>query len=382
MRVIVAIGTRPEAIKMAPVIKALQAASDVEAIVCASGQHRDMLKAGFDIFGIEPDIDLEAMTAASSLNELMSVVIARFDRTLSDLSPDVLLVHGDTTTAAACATAAFHRNIRVGHVEAGLRTHDMTQPWPEEFNRRVVDVVAQDLFAPTVTAKANLLAENLGDKSIHVTGNTIVDALQAIVAMIGNDSGLRDALERKYSFIDPTKRLVLVTTHRRENFGQPLREILNAIMAIARFPDVQIVIPVHLNPNVRGPVTQALSGISNVHLTDPADYASFVWLLDKAALVITDSGGVQEEAPSLGKPVLVMRDVTERPEGIKAGYLRLVGTSAKEIVGNARYYLDGPGMRVGGQPNPYGDGLAATRIVKLLRGEATPPFFSAMPKAA
>ena len=373
MRVITAIGTRPEAIKMAPVIKALAAAPGIESIVCASGQHRDMLQPVLDIFGIVPGSDLDAMGAGGSLNALMSVVMARFDKTLAEVRPDVVLVHGDTTTSAACAMAAFHRKIRIGHVEAGLRTRDLTQPWPEEFNRRIVDVAARDLFAPTEEAKRNLLAEALGDKNIHVTGNTIVDAVQDVVAKVRADDALRASLEKQYSFLDAKKRLVLVTTHRRENFGDPLREILSALRDIAKLPDVQIVLPMHLNPSVRGPVREALSGISNIHLTEPAGYGGFIWLLDRAALVITDSGGIQEEAPSLGKPVLVMREVTERPEGIAAGFLRLVGTSAPRIVENAKHFLAGTDTGLAGRPNPYGDGRAAERIVAILRGETPPP---------
>ncbi|MFN0194280.1 MAG: non-hydrolyzing UDP-N-acetylglucosamine 2-epimerase [Aestuariivirga sp.] len=373
MRVIVAIGTRPEAIKMAPVITALRQAQGFEVIVCASGQHRDMLKSGFDIFGIAPDIDLAAMTESGSLNELMSAIVSRFDQTLDDVQPDAVLVHGDTTTASACAMAAFHRRVRVCHVEAGLRTHDFGQPWPEELNRRIVDAIAEDLFAPTKTAKRNLLAENLGQKRIYVTGNTIVDALQSIVAKIKSDSSLRGGFERAFEFLDPGKRLVLVTTHRRENFGQPLRDILAALAKIAALPGIQIVLPVHLNPNVRAPVMSALSGISNIFLTGPADYGSFIWLLDRAALVITDSGGVQEEAPSLGKPVLVMREVTERPEGVEAGYLRLVGTSASAIFDNAKHYLNCAGEDLRGKPNPYGDGHAAQRITAILAGKPALP---------
>jgi UDP-N-acetylglucosamine 2-epimerase (non-hydrolysing) len=358
---------------MAPVIMALRAAPGIEAIVCSSGQHRDMLKSGLDIFGIAPDLDLEAMNEAGSLNALMGTVLQRFDATLAEVKPDIVLVHGDTTTSAACAMAAFHRRVRVGHVEAGLRTRDLTQPWPEEFNRRIADVAADDLFAPTEAAKQNLLAETLGPKRIHVTGNTIVDALQAIVAKIRADESLRGELARAFPPLDPAKRLVLVTTHRRENFGEPLRQILAALVEIAKCPDVEIILPMHLNPNVRGPVSEALSGIANIHLTEPAGYGGFMWLLDRAALVITDSGGVQEEAPSLGKPVLVMRDVTERPEGIAAGFLKLVGTNAERIVASARHYLEAGAADLASRPNPYGDGRAAQRIVAILRGEPPPP---------
>jgi UDP-N-acetylglucosamine 2-epimerase (non-hydrolysing) len=375
MRVVIAIGTRPEAIKMAPVIHAIRTAPDFESIVCASGQHREMLKSGLDIFGIVPDLDLDAMGSAKSLNETFGVVVSRFDGVLDEMRPDVVLVHGDTSTTAACAIAAFHRRIRVGHVEAGLRTHDLSQPWPEELNRRVVDIAADDLFAPTQAAKHNLLAENLGAKRIHVTGNTIVDALQMILARIRTDAALHDRLQRGFDFLDPAKRLVLVTTHRRENFGQPLREILAALTEISRLPGVQIVIPVHLNPNVRAPVMEALSGISNIHLIAPADYGSFIWLLDRASLVITDSGGIQEEAPSLGKHVLVMRELTERPEGVEAGYLELVGTSAANIVASARRHLHRDHARPAGSASPFGDGKAAQRIVGILRGEEPMPLW-------
>jgi UDP-N-acetylglucosamine 2-epimerase (non-hydrolysing) len=374
MKVIAAIGTRPEAIKMAPVIAALKAEPGLETIVCASGQHRDMLQSVLDLFGIAPDIDLGAMNAEGSLNRLMSTVMARFDATLAETKPDIVLVHGDTTTSAACALAAFHRGIRIGHVEAGLRTRDLARPWPEELNRRIVDVAARDLFAPTEEARRNLLAEALGEKNIHVTGNTIVDAVLSVAAKLRADGKLRAGLEKAYGFLDPGKRLVLVTTHRRENFGAPLKEILAALRDIATLPDVEIVLPVHLNPGVRQPVREALSGSANIHLTEPMGYGGLIWLLDRAALVLTDSGGIQEEAPSLGKTVLVMREVTERPEGIAAGFIRLVGTSAPGIVENARRTLAGGDAGLAGRPNPYGDGRAAERIVAILHGETPPPF--------
>jgi UDP-N-acetylglucosamine 2-epimerase (non-hydrolysing) len=373
MRILTVIGTRPEAIKMAPVIHGLARAKGIDSVVCSSGQHRDMIKSALDIFGIVPDLDLAAMDAASTLNGLMSVIVERFDRAIDEVKPDVVLVHGDTTTTAACSMAAFHRNIKVGHVEAGLRTRDLTQPWPEEFNRRVTDIVSEYLFAPTESARNNLLAETLGPKRIYVTGNTIVDAL--VIARVRSDGALRAEMESKFGFLDPAKRLVLVTTHRRENFGEPLQNILKALNRIAELPDIQILLPVHLNPNVRGPVREALSGHRNIHLTEPVDYQGFMWLLDRASLIATDSGGIQEEAPSLGKPVLLMREVTERPEGVEAGFIRIVGTSAERIIASAEHYLASGAMAaLEARGNPYGDGRATDRIIAALRGEPVASF--------
>ncbi len=366
MKVMTIFGTRPEAIKMAPVVRRLIDAPGVNSVVCVTGQHRQMLDQVLELFGIEPHHDLDVMTHAQSLNALAATVMARIDRVLQEERPDRVLVHGDTTTAKVAALAAFHLRIPVGHVEAGLRTGDLQQPWPEEMNRRVVDIVSDLLFAPTETARQNLLAENLGSKRIAVTGNTVIDALFDTLGQIDANVGLKHALERRFDFLDRGRRTILVTGHRRENFGSGFEGICDALARLADRDDVEVVYPVHLNPNVRGPVTERLGERSNIHLIEPLDYLPFVYLMSRAELILTDSGGIQEEAPSLGKPVLVMREVTERPEAVDAGTVRLVGTDAERIVSVASAYLDDPALRedASRKSNPYGDGKASHRILK------------------
>ena len=368
-RILSIFGTRPEAIKMAPLVKQLEADPSIESIVCVTGQHREMLNQVLELFDITPHHDLALMTGNQTLNGLASRLIASLDDVLAAEKPDRVLVHGDTTTASATALAAFHRQIPVGHVEAGLRTGNLMQPWPEEMNRRLVDVISDLMFAPTAGSKANLHAESLSGRVI-VTGNTVIDALFMTVARIDADAVLRAELDARLLFIDDTKPVLLVTGHRRESFGAGFERICSALAELAGRDDVQIVYPVHLNPNVRGPVQEKLGKLPNVHLIEPLDYVGFVRLMQRASIILTDSGGVQEEAPALGKPVLVMRDVTERPEAVAAGTVKLVGTRRASIVEAVTALLDDQGARdqFAGTINPYGDGHASGRIVAALAG--------------
>ena len=366
MRVMSVVGTRPEAIKMASVIKSIEAHPEMQSVVCASGQHRQMLDQVLDVFSIKPDIDLEVMKPGQALNDLAASIMREIDACLEHVKPDVVLTHGDTTTALVTSVACFHRNIAVGHVEAGLRTYDLARPFPEEMNRRVIDLVATYLFAPTRRAKQNLLAEKVAPERIHVTGNTVVDALHFITRKIDTDRDLRRRLDETLGFVPPNRRLVLVTGHRRESFGAGFERICDALARIARREDVEIVYPVHLNPNVIGPVTRALSGFPNVHLIQPTDYLTFVYLLSRAQAIITDSGGVQEEAVSLGKRVLVMREKTERPEGVEAGLVQLVGTDPELICAKLGEILEERTPAPRGSGSIYGDGKAYARIVAAL----------------
>ena len=368
-------GTRPEAIKMAPVVKQLESTPGVQSIVCVTGQHRTMLSQVLQLFGIVPHHDLALMTGNQTLNGLASRLIASVDDVLATEMPDRVLVHGDTTTACAAALAAFHRRIPIGHVEAGLRTGNLAQPWPEEMNRRVIDVVSDLMFAPTDSSKTNLLAESLAGQVI-VTGNTVIDALYLTTARIDADAALRAELDETLSFLDRQRPVVLVTGHRRESFGEGFANIVAALAELAQSNTVQIVYPVHLNPNVREPVQKALSDAPNVHLIEPLDYLTFVRLMQRSAIILTDSGGIQEEAPALGKPVLVMRDMTERPEAIAAGTVRLVGTQKDTIVREVRTVMEylAIGESFSGRLNPYGDGRASARIVAALSGQAFEEF--------
>ncbi|MGE4372036.1 MAG: non-hydrolyzing UDP-N-acetylglucosamine 2-epimerase [Xanthobacter sp.] len=375
LKILTIFGTRPEAIKMAPLVQALSREPSVTSVVCVTGQHREMLDQVLDAFDIRPDFDLALMAANQGLNGLSSAALAALDPVLNEVQPDRVLVHGDTTTAMAAALAAFHRRIPVGHVEAGLRTYHLDRPFPEEMNRRVVDVVSDLLFAPTPRARENLMGERLEGR-ILVTGNTVIDALMATQARIAADDALRATLDAPFAHLDPARRLLLVTGHRRENFGEGFLQICKALGEIAQRDDVEIVYPVHLNPNVREPVREALSGRANVHLIAPLDYLPFQRLMKRADIVLTDSGGVQEEAPALGKPVLVMRDVTERPEAVEAGTVQLVGTRATAIVSAVSALLDDAGTYAGfaSRANPYGDGLACRRIVDVICGRAVEAF--------
>ena len=364
-------GTRPEAIKMAPVVSQLQKESRVRSTVCVTGQHREMLNAVLDFFAVHPDINLDVMQLNQSLNGLFARALEAADKTLQDYRPDVVLVHGDTTTAAACALAAFHRGIAVGHVEAGLRTGDLQQPFPEELNRRLIDEVAGYLFAPTESAKANLVAGRAVGKII-VTGNTVIDSLAETAQRIKNSPVLNDSLASGFSFIEPDRQMILVTGHRRENFGEGFEQICEALIQIAALPDVEVVYPVHLNPAVRATVMARLAGHERIHLIEPVNYAEFVWLMMRSSLILTDSGGVQEEAPLLGKPILVMRNVTERPEALATGLVELVGTDPARIVSAAAKKLAEVGACQ--SVSPYGDGFAARRIVDALLGRPVAPF--------
>jgi UDP-N-acetylglucosamine 2-epimerase (non-hydrolysing) len=366
MRVVSVFGTRPEAIKMAPVIKALEDSPNIESIVCSTGQHREMLIPLLKVFDIKPDYDLALLLPGQNLNSLFSRTLAKMSDLFDTLAPDRVLVHGDTTTAGATALAAFHNKIAVGHVEAGLRTHSMSEPWPEELNRRLVDLMADQLYAPTKGAKDNLLAEHLGERQITVTGNTVIDALLQIRDKLENDRAFSNAIARGFPQLDTSKKLILVTGHRRESFGEGFRQFALALRDIASTPNVQLIYPVHLNPNVQEPIRTELSDLDNVFLIAPLDYPAFVYLMTRATLIISDSGGIQEEAPSLGKLVLVTRNVTERPEAVEAGTVELVGTDRARIVNRCLHYLQQPELLdvISKAKNPYGDGKAAQRIVK------------------
>ena len=356
---------------MAPLVHALSCEPEIESRVCVTGQHRHMLDQVLKTFDIVPDDDLQLMQKDQTLNGLFSRVVESTNDLLSNYRPDYVLVHGDTTTATAAALSAFHLGIPVGHVEAGLRTGDIFQPFPEEVNRRIVDVVSSLMFAPTGTAKACLEQEQLSGR-IVVTGNTVIDALSYVVKRLENDQPLLAKMTQRFPFIDPTKRLILVTGHRRENIGHGFIHICEAVRQIAEDSELQIIYPVHLNPKVRDAVMPMLSGRSNIHLIDPLDYLEFVWVMLQSSLILTESGGVQEEAPFLGKPVLVLREVTERPEAVEAGVVKLVGTDCAAIVRATRQSLnaESPSVCV----SPYGDGHASRRIVDALCGRPVAEF--------
>jgi UDP-N-acetylglucosamine 2-epimerase (non-hydrolysing) len=369
IRILTVIGTRPEAIKMAPVILRLAADARFESRVCVTGQHREMLDSALSAFGLRPDFDLNIMRPGQQLADIAAATLTGLDPVLDEFKPARVLVQGDTTTTLAAAIASFYKRVRVGHVEAGLRTGDLSAPWPEEGNRKLTTAIADLHFAPTPTSRQNLLAEGVRAERIFVTGNTVIDALLTMRARLEADAALRSAFDTRYAWLRPDSRLILVTGHRRENFGAGFENICNALAKLATmFPDCQILYPVHLNPNVREPVFRILGNIANVRLDEPADYEPFVYLMNRSTLIITDSGGVQEEAPSLGKPVLVMREVTERPEAVEAGTVRLVGTDIDRIVEAAsRLLSDAVEYHTMSRAiNPYGDGRATGRIVEIL----------------
>lgn len=368
MKVLTVFGTRPEAIKMAPL--ALQLAEDdrFESRVCVTAQHREMLDQVLGLFELKPDYDLNLMKPGQDLNDITCGILQGLKSVLADFKPDMVLVHGDTATTFATSLSAYYQQIPVGHVEAGLRTGNLYSPWPEEANRKLTGALAAKHFAPTETSRQNLLKENIDPANIHVTGNTVIDALFEVVRKL-EKGPLGDELRARFDFLKDDKRLVLVTGHRRESFGEGFENICRALAETAKaHPDVQIVYPVHLNPNVREPVNRLLAGVDNITLIEPQDYLPFVYLMNRAHIILTDSGGIQEEAPSLGKPVLVMRNTTERPEAVQAGTVKLVGTSVDVITSELTKLLDQPELysAMSYAHNPYGDGNACKRILDAL----------------
>lgn len=370
MRVLLVFGTRPEAIKMAPVVRTLKARPGFTTRVCVTAQHREMLDQVLELFEIQPDYDLNVMRPGQDLFGITQSVLAGLQPVLQEFAPDVVLVHGDTSTTFAASLASYYCQIPVGHVEAGLRTGNLYSPWPEEANRRLTGVLTQFHFAPTERARENLLREGVSPASITVTGNTVIDALLEVKKKITDDGGLHAELQAKFPQLSTSRRMVLITGHRRENFGAGFERICSAIATLAeRYPDIDFVYPVHLNPNVQRPVGRILGNRPNIHLMEPLDYLPFVYLLTQCTLVLTDSGGVQEEAPSLGKPVLLMRDTTERPEAVEAGTVQLVGTDEALLVHTASTLLDDAKAyeAMAFAHNPYGDGLASQRIADVLQ---------------
>lgn len=369
-KVLLVFGTRPEAIKMAPLALQLkQQEGSFETKVCVTGQHRQMLDQVLELFNLTPDYDLNLMKPGQTLSDITSGVLKGLEQVFAEWTPDVVLVHGDTATTFAASLAAYYHKIAVGHVEAGLRTGDIYSPWPEEANRKLTGALTTYHFAPTKSSYNNLIKENIDPKNITITGNTVIDALLTVKEKVETDQVVIAQFEQQFDFLDPAKKLILVTGHRRENFGQGFLNICTALANIAKqYPDVQIVYPVHLNPNVQTPVNELLSGISNIYLIAPQDYLPFVYLMNRSYLILTDSGGIQEEAPSLGKPVLVMRDTTERPEAVEAGTVKLVGTDAALIQQSVVELLENTDLyqTMAAAHNPYGDGTASQQIIRAL----------------
>ena len=370
-KVLLVFGTRPEAIKMAPLaIQLKQHNHYFETKVCVTGQHRQMLDQVLELFNLTPDYDLNLMKPGQTLSDITSGVLKGLEQVFAEWTPDVVLVHGDTATTFAASLAAYYHKIAVGHVEAGLRTGDIYSPWPEEANRKLTGALTTYHFAPTQSSYNNLIKENIDPKNITITGNTVIDALLTVKEKVETDRAVIAQFEQQFDFLDLTKKLILVTGHRRENFGQGFLNICTALANIAKqYPDVQIVYPVHLNPNVQKPVIELLSGISNIYLIAPQDYLPFVYLMNRSYLILTDSGGIQEEAPSLGKPVLVMRDTTERPEAVEAGTVKLVGTDADLIQQSVVELLENTELyeKMAAAHNPYGDGTACKQIIEALK---------------
>lgn len=371
VRVLAVFGTRPEAIKMIPVVEALKKAGNCDYRVCVTGQHRQMLDHVVNLFNVQVDYDLDIMRENQGLSGLTSAALEGVGSVISQWRPDWTLTQGDTTSAFATALAAFYQKVKVAHIEAGLRTGNIYSPWPEEMNRKLITHMANIHFAPTVQAGRNLEREGVAKKDIFVTGNTVIDALLDVSGRLDRDAELKKSLAETFPFLDPSKKMILVTGHRRENFGEGFRQICLALKKLSERDDVQIVYPVHLNPNVQKPVGEILGEQRNIMLIEPQGYLQFVYLMKSSYIIISDSGGVQEEAPSLGKPVLVMRDTTERPEAVEAGTVRIVGTDSGNIVTEAEALLDDKDMyrKMAMAHNPYGDGLAAGRIVKELMVE-------------
>ena len=368
MKVMLVFGTRPEAIKMCPLVLEMQKDPRVEPVVCVTGQHREMLDQVLEIFDIKPDYDLSIMKHGQDLTDVTVSILSGLRDVISEVKPDSIFVHGDTATTFATTLAAYYQKVPVGHVEAGLRTGDLYSPWPEEGNRKLTGAIAKYHFAPTDWSQKNLLNEGVAQADIKVTGNTVIDALLWVAKKIDSDDELHAKIEAQLPKLNPEKRMVLVTGHRRENFGQSFDNICHSIRELAERGDVEVVYPVHLNPNVREPVDRILNGVANVHLIEPLDYLPFVALMKKASIILTDSGGIQEEAPSLGKPVLVMRDTTERPEAVTAGTVKLVGTNQDVIVTEVTRLLDDKEayLEMSYAHNPYGDGHACKHIIDSL----------------
>ncbi len=375
-KILIVFGTRPEAIKMAPVVKAFEKAADTFDIkVCVTAQHREMLDQVLEIFDINPDFDLNIMKLDQDLFDVTSNILLQFKSVLDEYAPDLVLVHGDTTTTFSVALSCYYKKIAVAHVEAGLRTGNIYSPWPEEINRKLTGSLTRFHFAPTEKSKMNLLKEDVDEKSVLITGNTVIDALFLAISKIENKPGLKIELDEKFKSIMPvvdidSSKIVLITGHRRENFGEGFINICKAIKSLAeKYKEVSFIYPVHLNPNVRKPVNEMLKGMKNVLLIEPLSYLSFVYLMSKSYIILTDSGGIQEEAPSLGKPVLVMRDVTERPEALEAGTVKLVGTNYDLIVAQVSKLIDDKNyhQEMSQADNPYGDGKACGRIVDFLK---------------
>jgi len=377
-KILIVFGTRPEAIKMAPLVKTCQDAPSFEIKVCVTAQHREMLDQVLDIFEITPEYDLNLMKTGQDLYDITSGVLMGMKNILSEFKPDIVLVHGDTATTFAASLAAFYQQIKVGHVEAGLRTGNIYSPWPEEANRQLTTQITAYHFAPTETSKTNLLKENVKENTIAITGNTVIDALFLALEKIKSnpdlESNIIHTIQKQFpnnsKFNIQTSKFILVTGHRRENFGQGFINICESLKTLAQNnPDIEIVYPVHLNPNVQKPVNEILSDTSNVHLIEPQQYEAFIYMMEKSYFIITDSGGVQEEAPSLGKPVLVMRDTTERPEALEAGTVKLVGTNPEQIINEAQTLLDDPTTyeTMSKASNPYGNGTACKQIVNFLQ---------------
>lgn len=370
-KILLVFGTRPEAIKMAPL--ALQLKDNDESFetkVCVTGQHRQMLDQVLELFNLTPDFDLNLMKPGQTLSDVTSGVLKGLEVVFEEWLPDVVLVHGDTATTFAASLAAYYHKVKIGHVEAGLRTGDIYSPWPEEANRKLTGALANYHFAPTQSSYNNLIKENINPENITITGNTVIDALLKVKEKVETDYKIIADFKAQFSFLDESKKLILVTGHRRENFGQGFLNICQALANIAqKYSDVQIVYPVHLNPNVQKPVNELLSGISNIHLIAPQDYLPFVYLMNRSYLILTDSGGIQEEAPSLGKPVLVMRDTTERPEAVEAGTVKLVGTDAALIQQSVVELLENTELyeTMAEAHNPYGDGTACQQIIEFLK---------------
>ncbi len=377
IKVMLVFGTRPEAIKMAPLCKAfLQDKTNFETIICVTAQHREMLDQVLNIFKIKPDIDLDIMKKGQDLTDVTTAVLTKINQTIKSIKPDIVLVHGDTTTTLASSISSFYNNIPIGHIEAGLRTNNIKAPFPEEFNRQVTSKITKWHFAPTESSQKNLKNENIKPSKIFITGNTVIDALHWVLTSIENDKPLKvkitTEIDHKLNFEWKVNKFVLITGHRRENFGTGFHEICQGIAYLAnKYPDLHFIYPVHLNPNVQEPVLRILGNSKNIHLIQPLNYEPFVYLMKHSFLVLTDSGGIQEEAPSLGKPVLVMRDVTERPEAVKAGTVKLIGANKQNIIKNIEdlYNNEETYLKMSKAHNPYGDGKASSRIVKIIKDE-------------